>query len=228
MRMFSIRGGGRRMKPVKKIAAKVAILGTDISWKKAPLDDNTWEVWGMNSFWDMWGKYATRWFEIHPVSTMVDEGWNRYSWLTECPIPVYMIKHYKDIPNSIPYPLADVSKGFLKQFSSTFSYEMALAIHEGFKTIGIYGIALSLGTLRERFIELQGLLYWIGVAQGRGIEIQFPEYDEDNYKHKYLYGLDYWNEVKYSKNKILSAINSVLVYRYCIDGVNWKKRYLKK
>lgn len=177
---------------MQKISDKVLILGTMPSWKKAPLDDSTWEVWGLGECWDWWGKYATRWFEIHPMSLMLKLGWHEYSWLSECPIPVYMKKHYATIPASIPYPLVAVSKGFIKQFSSTFCYELALAIHEDFKTIGIYGVDFSGGTLRERFVELRGVLYWLGVAAGRGIKLQFP--DQKVFEQHYLYGLQCWEE----------------------------------
>ena len=180
---------------VEKTADKVVILGTTRSWTEAPLGESGWEVWGMNAFWNTWGKYATRWFEIHPISIMRREGWKYYSWLTTCPIPIYMKKHYANIPNSIPYPLKEVTKGFMKQFSSTFCYQLALAIHEGFKTIGIYGVDFSRGTLRERYVEWRGILYWLGVATGRGIEIQFPNKGEDVLSHRYFYGLDYWHEI---------------------------------
>ena len=207
------------MIPVQKTADKVAILGTTSTWQQAPFKDPNWEIWGMNAFWKTWGEYATRWFEIHPISIMKREGWDSYKWLTKCPIPVYMRKHYVNIPNSIPYPLADVSKGFIRQFSSTFCYQLALAIHEGFKTIGIYGVDFSGGTLRERFIEWRGVLYWLGVATGRGIEIILPD---DKLSHRYLYGLDYWNEIDDVRRQIFGA------YYYCsvFDGVSprWKRK----
>lgn len=200
------------MKSIRKIADKVLILGTMPSWKEAPLGDSTWEVWGMNQFWSWWGSYATRWFEIHPMSIILRDGWHKYSWLSRCSIPVYMRKHYAIIPTSIPYPLADVTNGFLKQFSSTFCYQLALAIHEGFKTIGIYGIDFSNGSLRERFVELRGVLYWLGVAVGRGIKLQFP--DQKIFEQHYLYGLQYWEEVDDVRLEIgkafLTSANSII------------------
>lgn len=203
------------MIPKKKGIDKVVILGTDSSWKKAPLEDPSWEVWGMNEFWVKWGQYATRWFEIHQLPILYREGWQRYKWLEKCEIPVYMAKHYARIPSSIQYPMKQVSKGFLRQFSSTFSYEMALAIHEGFKTIGLYGIGLPNGTYRERFVELRGLLYWMGVAAGKGIKLEIPDLQESELEHRYLYGLEYWQEVKDVQEQILRALYACSK----IDGV---------
>lgn len=199
----------------QKTSDKVLILGTMPSWKKAPLDDSTWEVWGMNAFWNTWGKYATRWFEIHPVSIMKKEGWKYYSWLEKCPIPIYMRKHYANIPTSIPYPLNEVSNGYLKIFSSTFCYQLALAIHEDFKTIGIYGVDFSRGTLRERFIEWRGILYWIGVAMGKGIKLQFPNNEENELAHRHFYGLEYWLEVEDVRKQILEA----MAHCFRFDGI---------
>lgn len=205
------------MKSVQKISDKVIILGTTKSWQKAPLGEPGWEVWGMNQLWNQWGEYATRWFEIHSMS-IIEREWDSYTWLLKCPIPIYMKGHYPDIPNSIPYPLEKVSKGFLRQFSSTFCYQMALAIYEQFKTIAIYGVDFSQGSLRERFIEWRGLLYWIGVATGRGIEIQLPD---DKLNHRYFYGLEYWEEAKDVRSEIVDAISDCFAF----DGIpyGWKK-----
>lgn len=205
------------MKVPKKTKDKVIILGTAPSWEKAPLGDPKWEAWGLGNCWQWWGKYATRWFEIHPMSLLLKLGWNDYRWLTECPIPIYMAKHYAKVPNSIPFPLADVGGRFLRQFSSTFCYELALAIHEGFETIGIYGITFSGGTLRERFIESRGVLYWLGVAAGRGIKIQFPDAENKEFTHPYLYGLECWQEADFARKEIALAF---LVSAYSIvDGL---------
>lgn len=203
------------LKQVSKISDKVLILGTIPTWNKAPLGDKSWEVWGMNAFWNTWGKYATRWFEIHPMSIILRDGWQYYKWMEDCKIPIYMLKHYNKVPSSIPFPIAEISKGFMKQFSSTFCYQMALAIYEGFKTIGLYGVDFSGGTLRERFIEWRSILYWIGVATGRGIKIQYPDGSSDVLSHRYLYGLEYWKEIGNTRLQILKAYNQCSVF----DGV---------
>lgn len=175
-------------------------------------------MWGMNAFWGTWGKYATRWFEIHQLPILYYDGWEDYKWLKSCPIPVYMARHYANIPNSIPYPVETVSKGYLKVFSSTFCYQLALAIYEGFKVIGLYGVDFSQGSLRERFIEWRGVLYWLGVATGKGIKIQFPQKGELKLSEKYLYGIEYWKEVSNVRGQIQKPIKYAI--DNTIDGVN--------
>jgi len=57
--------------------------------------------------------------------------------------------------------------------SSTIAYELALAIHEGFAEIHIYGVDLN--TESEYAWQKPGVEYLIGVAVGRGIKVVIPD-----------------------------------------------------
>ena len=108
------------------------------------------------------------------------------------------------IPMSVKFPLADIAAkivGCPMYFTCTFAYQIALAIYEEFETIGLFGVNLPYGSPRERLIETPCTEYWLGVASGRGIEIQIPD-DEYLLYHQYLYGYNYQKEIDYTKRKV--------------------------
>ncbi len=88
------------------------------------------------------------------------------------------------IPNSIRFPfeksyelfalLHRENKHGQPYFTNTIAYMMALAIMEGFERIELYGVEMAAGT--EYAYQKACLEYFIGMAQGRGIEIYLPEH----------------------------------------------------
>jgi hypothetical protein len=129
-----------------------------------------------------------RYFEMHdrtllemPEARRSDDYWERISYLS----PVYMQQHYSDIPGSIEFPLAEleqtVFKGFPRArwdaqtdwYNSSPAYMIALAIHEGAETIGLWGIDVL--DHSEFNYESPCLEYLIGLAVGKGIEVVIPE-----------------------------------------------------
>ena len=99
--------------------------------------------------------------------------------------PIYMHKHWNDIPASRPYPLEEVAQTVFEGFhrakwdaqadwyNSSPAYMLALAIHEGATTIGLYGIDVLDDS--EFNYESNCLDYLIGKAEGMGIEIITPQ-----------------------------------------------------
>ena len=165
----------------------VAIVGND--WKTAPwapfgMDDV--EVWGVGSaHLRPWVGKVTRWFQIHKKLFHSDYEDGHVEWLGEQhDFPIYTDKIYDDIPASVRYPLYEIQNKLLgnivrgeqemkKLFSSTISYEVALAIYEGFERIELFGVDMI--DHGEWGYQREGLAYWIGKADGLGIEIWIPE-----------------------------------------------------
>ena len=58
-------------------------------------------------------------------------------------------------------------------FTSTIAFMLALAIHEGFGTIDLYGIDLTVG--EEYDYQKPCAEFWIGLAMGRGIQVGIPQ-----------------------------------------------------
>ena len=132
---------------------------------------------------------AEKLFEMHdrgllekPEALRADDYWDV---LRESPQPIYMQQHWEDIPTSTAYPLDDLKKTVFKNFhrakwsdqqdwyNSSPAYMLALAIHEGYETIGLFGIDVLDGS--EFALESPCLEYLLGYAAGKGIEVVTPE-----------------------------------------------------
>ena len=104
-----------------------------------------------------------------------------YYWLKHNhDIPVYMQKHYPDVPASVEYPLDAIITEFLpslknekgeqvSNFTSSAAYAIALALYKGYQRIELYGIEAQTGTEYQR--QKAGLFFWIGIATGRGVPV---------------------------------------------------------
>ena len=154
---------------------KVAIIGFAASSKDlAPYDDPTWSCWGLNQLYRHIPR-ADRWIEIHANwNDHVVEGTDHHKWLSEAPIPIYMAERVESIPNSVKFPLDRIMRqgGHPDYFTSTVAFGIALAIEEGFKEIGLWGIDLIVGD--EYFYQKPCAEFWLGVAHGKGITITLP------------------------------------------------------
>jgi hypothetical protein len=167
---------------------KVAIVGFTPSRLNAPWDDAEWEIWGLNALYkfpDM--KRATRWFDIHLRKEIHAERVAQYqSWN----IPVYMQEVAADIPTSVAYPKAEVEARFgTDYFTNSISWMLALALHEGFESIHIYGVDMSQDD--EYKWQRPNLEFWIGIAKGMGVDVHVTETsDLLRASHQYGYGSD--------------------------------------
>lgn len=163
---------------VERTRSKVCIVGyAENSRHMALYDDPDCEIWGVNQLYRFIPR-ADRWFQIHTDWTNQAKwvpGTDLAAWLREAPIPVYMSALDPTIPNSLTYPKAHVMAGLNVHdyFTSSIAYMLALAIAEGFTTIGIYGIDLIIG--REYFFEKACVEFYLGIAHARGITYHTPE-----------------------------------------------------
>ncbi len=166
---------------------QVAIVGLAPSTHDdAPYEDPDWEVWGLP--WDEEGwPYFDRYFEIHPLELLrKPEARRRAGYedrLKMLDTPLYMQATYDDIPNAIRYPIERVVDYLgLDYFNSSISYLMGLAIAEGAKKIGIWGVDMDDVELisgdpshtSEFAYQRPNMEYLIGFARGRGIEVYIP------------------------------------------------------
>jgi len=86
--------------------------------------------------------------------------------------PIYMLEQFDDIPGCVVYPFEDVihmipsAAEYLKYFTQSFSYMIALGLYEGFDEIHVYGI--EMGSSTEYGYQKPCAEFWLGVALGMG------------------------------------------------------------
>jgi hypothetical protein len=191
---------------IKKRTDKVAIVGfAPSSMQLAPFGDESWEIWTLNNIytafdlprWDRWFELHKNFREYPPYhdvrldATSIVRGDSRpvvkkldhLEWLKgQSPErPIYFLKEELDIPACRPYPLDEVkkwceSKGYKAYFTNSISYMIAIAIMDGYKSIGIWGVDMAANGEYQH--ERPSVEYWIGLAQGMGIEVVLPKETE--------------------------------------------------
>lgn len=156
---------------------KVALVGfATNTLALVPWNDPEFEIWGMNQGYLHMHRRADRWFELHNTEATADvRDPNYLQWLSECPIPVYMLECRDNVPNSMRYPIekAIAYHGGLDYFMSTIAYMLALAGMEGFEEVHLYGINLAISD--EYFYEKPNAEEWIGYLRGKGIKVYVPK-----------------------------------------------------
>ncbi|HEY8418168.1 MAG TPA: hypothetical protein VIK93_09070 [Limnochordales bacterium] len=168
-------------------ARKVAIVGGGPTRVRAPFDDPEWEIWAFSS--RRWQPpRVDRWFELHALTDLRQQLATRkpgrrtfpeyWRFLRTLRCPVYMQRRHRAIPNSVRFPLQAVLRRFGRCFTSTASYLIALAIMEGVKTIGLWGVdpkaADEAHTWEDYSRQRAAIKYLLGIARRRGIEVVLP------------------------------------------------------
>lgn len=202
---------------------KVAIVGGSDTKGLAPYDSEDWEIWGMNNTYANMPR-STRWFEIHPIKFENGHYFRRkqirpgvFKWSLEfrgqkvddymadlagLDIPVYMQKPWESIPKSLAYPLDKVLQKFGNYFTNSVSYMIALAILDGAKEIGCFGVDMATGS--EYGPQRPSCEFFLGVAAGLGLVLNIPP-QADLLKTKFLYGFQEREQMEFEE-KLLSIM----------------------
>lgn len=134
------------------------------------------ELWGMNESHTFMRRY-NRWFQLHP------QAWHRgkygrndahIEFLRNCGVPLYMNDPMPDMPTAVIYPYDAIRDDLGRDYlTSTGAHAVALAIHERYDEIKVYGINLATDL---EYIEQRPCMEWLlGVAEGRGIKVTLPQ-----------------------------------------------------
>lgn len=175
--------------PEVKKPLKVALIGTAPSSRMlAPYNDPSWTIWAcspgnMNAL-----PRVDAWFEIHgsllwPENKHYGEPYIKF--LSELKIPVYM-QDQRYCQNAISLPKEELVKDFGPYyFTSSFSWMMAFAMHQGASEIALYGIDMA--SREEYILQRPGAYHFFNEARKRGIKI-FAPYESDIMQPPGLYG----------------------------------------
>lgn len=205
---------------------KVAIVGGGPTRKSAPYRDKSWEIWAFSSRAYRYPR-VDRWFEIHALTDLRQQlagkkagrrsfrGYMRYMKGLNC--PVYMMRAHSKIPNSVKFPKDELVAEFGHCFTSTAAFLVALAIHEGFDVIGLWGINPK-GKKYAR--QRPALRYLLGVAKRRGIRIKVPR----------GFAMSIPRRARFVKTKVLYAYGWRSRHAWWRERVwrRWRKERLKR
>lgn len=211
---------------------KVAIVGFAASYREAPYDDPSVQIWGMNELWKYLPRWD-RWFELHPREVFAKEGDRDQAahvmWLQQqgADKPIYMLQRFEDIPGSVSYPIEAMTRQFFPDqprpyFTSSIAMMLALAISEAPTWIGLYGIDLASDT--EYAQQRAAAEYFIGLARGMGIDVVIAKgsallkadavygYDQQPHQAKRPMSKEWLQtrlaELQKKRDDVLSALNN--------------------
>jgi hypothetical protein len=180
---------------IKRRRDKVIICGFAPSYKLAPFGDESFDVYGLNELYAFIPRYD-RWFDQHTLDVIkksTRDG-KRLESLAKMKCPVYMLEAIPEVPNSVTYPLVEMTREFFDSddphegyWTNSVSYMLAIAIHDAYQEIHVYGVDMASDT--EYGHQRPSCEYMLGVARGRGIKVYLPK-TADLLKAQFLYGYE--------------------------------------
>lgn len=170
---------------------KIAIVGTAPSSRSlAPFSDPSWKIWGCSAGNQGMLPRVDAWFEIHSNLLWPEhESFGRpyLEWLNQQTFPVYM-QDNTQVPRATPYPKDEIIAEFGRYFfTSSFAWMVALAIKQGAKEIGLWGVDMA--SRDEYILQRAGGHFFIQEAVRRGIVVHIPK-ESDLAQPPALYGFD--------------------------------------
>jgi hypothetical protein len=161
---------------------KLALVGFSATNRDlAPYDNPEYEIWSLNHAWGMeFLKRCDVYFDLHPKSWITlsvgrsEPERQHYEWLQQPhDFKIYMQEKFPEFPASVRYPIEAIRKKYADFHTSSLSYMIALALHQGYKWIEIYGFDMAADS--EYNYQRDSAEYFIGLAMGLGVHVYVPE-----------------------------------------------------
>lgn len=190
-------GQGQNQVPLPE--RKIVVLGFADSRVQAPFADPSWEIWGCNDVYAHVPRVDVT-FEVHHLLNLGNRrNPNHETFLRSGSKPVWMIEPPAEFPAARRLPTEEILKTFPRAyFTNSISYMIAMAImdilgqaswqprnHRVPGKIAIYGVDMAAQS--EYGSQRPSCEYFVGVAEGLGIEVFIPE-NSDLCKTTALYG----------------------------------------
>ncbi len=159
----------------------VALVGfASDSRELAPYDDLDVDIWTLNkAHLEPWMKRFDAYFQLHTKEYLrksvglTASDRKHWDWLCEPhDFFIFTQKKFEEMPASVEFPLDEAKRRFGDFYTSTLAYMMALAIMEGYERIELYGFNLAADS--EYRYQRDSGEYFIGLAEGMGIEVYLP------------------------------------------------------
>ena len=153
---------------------KLCVLGTAGSMPNAPFEDDGYEIWtiGQATTYPQCKRYDLL-FEMHSKGY-----WEKHppvkERLSKATVPMYMHQVYKEIPQSVKYPIDIILEKYRTYFVTSIGYMLALALYSWETVrkpahIAIFGIHME---NREEYTEQRpNVEYWLGRLEGAGVDL---------------------------------------------------------
>lgn len=143
-----------------------------------------WSCNGLHVLSEAYGLKPTGWFQVHRPEDLKKERYEHKAWLfQEHDFPIWVnpwsVGKVGLGPAAVALPMEQLNAlwtwPFEVGYGSTFSYQIALAILQGYELIDIRDVKLS--DAREKTVEAPNFLLWVGEAHKRGIQVLLsPEF----------------------------------------------------
>lgn len=173
---------------------KIALLGGAKSLQYTPWSDPTWELWAHASCRHVCKRDPDILWDLHPPELWRNpkkKTWDpKYlKWLSTNRTPIMMQEVYEDVPASIRYPFETMITEFPRGYMTNHvAYMVALALMEGVTHLAIFGCDYD--TNSEYGPQRGSAEYWLGVAEGRGVQVLIPPQCNLLNKPSLLYGYE--------------------------------------
>jgi len=142
------------------------------------------DIWTLNQMWIQWPEivpHVSAWFDLHSLHRLNEHERtsNHLQFLAQDHhFPIYMQEHFDNIPKSVEFPKDELILKFGRQFKSSISWMLALAIVQEYQQIHLVGVDMEIDSDvfgNEYSEQKPSCEYFIGYARGMGIEVNIPQ-----------------------------------------------------
>ena len=171
---------------------KIALIGSAPSLDCAPWHDPSWEIWAHGTCHNLCVR-ADRYFDLHPWAWITGKNVPGYvDFLKKTRVPVYLQTARPEVPASYTYPKDRILSEFRPYFTNHMAWMSALALTEGVTHIGLWGIHYEHDI--EHKAQRACCEYWVGLLEGRGVQVVIPPGSPVTREPSWLYGYESHND----------------------------------